>query len=73
MSDQAISCNESPGVIIIILEHSDHQTHLVALHLVDNHTAQLLLGVVAPELVLVQRSAREQIVLIRRLACKRML
>ena len=44
--------------------------HLLLLDLVDHHAAQLLLGVIVPELLLVQRRAGEQIILIRSLACK---
>ena len=44
--------------------------HLMLLHLVDHHAAQLLLGVVVAQLLLVQWRAREQIILIRSLACK---
>ena len=42
--------------------------HLLLLHLVDHHAAQLLLGVVVAQLLLVQRRAGEQIILIRSLA-----
>ena len=47
-----------------------YSAHLLLLDLVDHYAAQLLLGVIVPQLLLVQRRAGEQIILIRSLACK---
>lgn len=45
-------------------------SHLLLLHLVDHHAAELLLRVVVAQLLLVQWSAREQVILVWGLACK---
>ena len=73
MSDHANSGTSSEiwheqQTIYFLLVEANIFTHTkIFSHLVDDDGAELLLGVVVLELVLVQRGAGEQVVLVRRL------